>query len=70
MQQIHKGIQQKYSTMEQFKDDIYLMFQNARTYNGAVPISSLERPKIAADDRLCRDGIVRLHPGRRAPKGL
>lgn len=33
MRQISKNIQNKYKTLKQFKDDIHLMFNNARTYN-------------------------------------
>ncbi|KAG0146515.1 hypothetical protein CROQUDRAFT_62810 [Cronartium quercuum f. sp. fusiforme G11] len=33
MRQISKNIQNKYKTLKQFKDDVHLMFNNARTYN-------------------------------------
>ncbi|KAH9454547.1 hypothetical protein MJO29_007489 [Puccinia striiformis f. sp. tritici] len=33
MKQIHKNISSKYKTFKQFKDDVYLMFDNARIYN-------------------------------------
>lgn len=34
MKQINKNIISKYKTLKQFKDDVYLMFDNARIYNG------------------------------------
>jgi len=33
MKQINKNITSKYKTLKQFKDDVYLMFDNARIYN-------------------------------------
>lgn len=34
MRQISKNIQNKYKTLKQFRDDVHLMFDNARAYNG------------------------------------
>ena len=74
MKQIHKGIQTKYTSMDQFKEDINQMFTNARTYNGSFGhalwlhvIFGLTMCRCVVSNR---NRFLRLRPGRRVAAGL
>ncbi|KAA1132395.1 hypothetical protein PGTUg99_008441 [Puccinia graminis f. sp. tritici] len=51
MKQINKNMTSKYKSLKQFKDDVYLMFDNARIYNGMLFKQTHSRMTCKSNDQ-------------------